>query len=641
MTFNVTDGYQTISPINATVTIKGHGNVATYDGTTHSVSGYDVSFSNDLYKESDFTFSGTAEAAQTDAGTTNMGLTEDMFANTNTNFSTVVFIVTDGYQTINKKVVSPIVTVTPKMYDGSTDAQVNVSIETGVSGESLTVSGLTATFNDANAGTDKAVTVNSINATVAAGEGTKLENYDVNYPNTVEGTIKPKTLTVTADAKTKNVGEKDPEFTYTYDGLVEGEHDVFSGALSRNEGEEAGTYAIMLGTLSAGTNYAITFKGANLTIIDDTPEPVIPEEPTYYKITIFNTEGGKVNSSHVKATGGQQVNLVVIPEEGYEMSSLVVVNNSTRDVVATGIDNDDEGNEFWKFYMPAADVTVVATFVKPGEEHEQNIFIFNNLYGEVVSNLLYAAQGQQVNLETRIKNGYKNTILDELFVINDKGEQLQLFYIEDPIEGPVHFFFMRGEKAYVYNSFKGINAITDDTKSLRLDGYLMYLLSGQYRDFLKTDEGVEDVQLAMTFLANILANFTPDGELSVDQGPEDLIMAVLNLLGGWKIKIDFTGIIQLLNPEILGLGNGATLESGQIYELLAPGNLELLLNSSYGPLLIKAITVIAPEEDPTAINGLKAGCATGDTYDLRGRKVDTNTLRKGIYIRDGRKIVIK
>jgi hypothetical protein len=38
---------------------------------------------------------------------------------------------------------------------------------------------------------------------------------------------------------------------------------------------------------------------------------------------------------------------------------------------------------------------------------------------------------------------------------------------------------------------------------------------------------------------------------------------------------------------------------------------------------------------------VKADKAAGDTFDLRGRKVDVNTLRKGVYIRDGRKIVIK
>ena len=303
VTFNVTDGYQTISPINATVTIKGRGNVATYDGTTHSVSGYDVSFSNDLYKETDFTFSGKAEAAQTDAGTTNMELTEDMFANTNTNFSTVVFIVTDGYQTINKKVVAPIVTVTPKMYDGSTDAQVNVSIETGVSGESLTISGLTATFNDANAGTDKAVTVNSINATVAAGEGTKLENYDVNYPGGVNGTITQRPVVVSG------ITAQDKDYDGTTDATLVFDDAQFDG-------------------LIAGDKLTVTATGAF-------EDPYVGEDKT---VNISGlTLGGESAANYMLAAEGQQetttasILSVVVIDRRY--SGIEVRRNDTNDLV--------------------------------------------------------------------------------------------------------------------------------------------------------------------------------------------------------------------------------------------------------------------------------------------------------------------
>src|SRR5205814_7414734 len=42
--------------------------------------------------------------------------------------------------------------------------------------------------------------------------------------------------------------------------------DTFSGALTRVTGENAGAYAIQQGTLTAGTNYALTYVGADLTI---------------------------------------------------------------------------------------------------------------------------------------------------------------------------------------------------------------------------------------------------------------------------------------------------------------------------------------------------------------------------------------
>jgi uncharacterized protein (TIGR02145 family) len=102
VTFNVTDGYQTITAVDeVVVTITGHHNTTTFDGQSHSVSGYEVSFSNPLYSVADFDFNGNASASRTDVGTTNMGLDASQFVNHNTDFAHVTFNVTDGYQTIS------------------------------------------------------------------------------------------------------------------------------------------------------------------------------------------------------------------------------------------------------------------------------------------------------------------------------------------------------------------------------------------------------------------------------------------------------------------------------------------------------------------------------------------------------------
>jgi hypothetical protein len=73
-------------------------------------------------------------------------------------------------------------------------------------------------------------------------------------------------LSVTADAQTKVYGEADPALTYQLtSGSLFGS-DTFSGALTRVAGENAGVYAIQQGSLSAGTNYILTFVPANLSI---------------------------------------------------------------------------------------------------------------------------------------------------------------------------------------------------------------------------------------------------------------------------------------------------------------------------------------------------------------------------------------
>ena len=99
-------GTLTVNPISdaVVVTITGANNTTDFDGEEHSVSGYTATASNALYDvDNSFSFSTTyaAFAARTDAGTTTMGLKEEMFENTNTNFTNVSFTVVDGYQTIN------------------------------------------------------------------------------------------------------------------------------------------------------------------------------------------------------------------------------------------------------------------------------------------------------------------------------------------------------------------------------------------------------------------------------------------------------------------------------------------------------------------------------------------------------------
>ena len=87
-----------------------------------------------------------------------------------------------------------------------------------------------------------------------------------NYALTFVGanlTINARPVTVTADAKSKTYGDADPALTYT--GTLHGT-DSFTGSLTRVAGENVGSYAIQQGSLSAGSNYALTFVGANLTI---------------------------------------------------------------------------------------------------------------------------------------------------------------------------------------------------------------------------------------------------------------------------------------------------------------------------------------------------------------------------------------
>ena len=264
VTFTVIDGYQTITAVtDVVVTITGHSNTLDYDGMAHTVSGYDVEISNPLYKVTDFTFSGTAEAARTDAGTTNMGLNAAQFTNTNTDFTTVTFNVTDGYQTINP--ITATVTI-----EGHYDMAVYDGTEHRVTGYDVTFS------NDLYKQTD--FTFSGTASAAQTYKGTtymglseeQFANISANFSkvtfSVTDGyqTIIPAVLTINVNALEKAIGTDDPELTYSVTGLKG--TDVLTGSLSRIAGEAVGSYAISQGTLKASDNYTINFTGANLVI---------------------------------------------------------------------------------------------------------------------------------------------------------------------------------------------------------------------------------------------------------------------------------------------------------------------------------------------------------------------------------------
>jgi len=93
--------------------------------------------------------------------------------------------------------------------------------------------------------------------------------YGSNYDETFVGAnlyIGKRTITLTADAKTKTYGNTDPMLTaqVTSGTIVTGDHTT--GSLARATGETVADYAISKGTYTYGSNYDETFIGANLTI---------------------------------------------------------------------------------------------------------------------------------------------------------------------------------------------------------------------------------------------------------------------------------------------------------------------------------------------------------------------------------------
>ena len=271
--YNVTYNFtQEITPIDVTVTIVGANNTTVYDGDAHTVTGYTAEASTNLYNvtsvASDFTFTpapgatlvnGEIAATRTEAGTTNMGLAADQFANTNANFGTVTFEVTDGYQTISRKTITVAADAKTKVY-GNQDPTLTATVTGLQSGDPTSI--ISYTLNRVSGENVGTYTI------TPAGEADQ-GNYHVEYTtNTL--TITPLAVNVAITGNTAMVAANGTEqyvegFTAVADNS---NYDVanvvyMSGIQPRAAGIDEGIYSMNLNTnqfTNTNANCNVTFS---------------------------------------------------------------------------------------------------------------------------------------------------------------------------------------------------------------------------------------------------------------------------------------------------------------------------------------------------------------------------------------------
>ena len=180
------------------------------------------------------------------------------------------------------------VAVEDKTYDGTTTATVHeplivkTGVDTGSGEEQLQITGLTAAFKDANAGTNKKVVIDASKAVItgaaASGGGATAdpENYLVNIPSSATATIEKAASSITInDAEwpgTKTYG--DPDFSLTGvttvgDGTVTYGSDNQSVLTVDEDGQAtihgAGTANITI-RMEKGTNYTANDDSRPITV---------------------------------------------------------------------------------------------------------------------------------------------------------------------------------------------------------------------------------------------------------------------------------------------------------------------------------------------------------------------------------------
>ncbi len=158
-----------------------------------------------------------------------------------------------------------------KTYDGNTSvAPGSYSIGfTGFDQDVLTATYSNLVYGDANAGTSKTVTANGVAITSATNGGAIVYGYALTTTASGNiGTIAARPITVTADAQSRVYGDANPTLSFAIGGSGLVNNDRLSGSLatSATTATGVGSYGITQGSLAAGSNYALTYTGANLSI---------------------------------------------------------------------------------------------------------------------------------------------------------------------------------------------------------------------------------------------------------------------------------------------------------------------------------------------------------------------------------------
>ncbi|MDR2266047.1 MAG: YDG domain-containing protein, partial [Christensenellaceae bacterium] len=158
--------------------------------------------------------------------------------------------------------------VATKIY-GEVDTVIQFSNSGVASGETFSYAGALVREAGENVG-DYDITIGSLQLSDDTSGAFKAANYTIDFVSGVKYTITQRELLVTPTNKTttKVYGESDPDsaYVYTYSNTANSEVPGFTGGLSRETGQDVGSYKINGGNLTLADNSDGNFKAENYKI---------------------------------------------------------------------------------------------------------------------------------------------------------------------------------------------------------------------------------------------------------------------------------------------------------------------------------------------------------------------------------------
>ena len=448
-----------------------------------------------------------------------------------------------------------------------------------------------------------------------------------NY-NTITGsakvTINKKALTITAEAKTKVYGEKDPELTYKVEGLIEGES--LTGALTRAEGEAVGEYDITQGTLAVSNNYSVTFVGAKLTITAATISGVTPTDYS-------GTYDGAAHTIGVTIPEGATI-MYGTAEGTYDKETAPSYTNAGEYTVYYQVTkanyNTITGSAKVTINKKALTITAEAKTKVYGEKDPELTYKVEGLIeGESLTGALTRAEGEAVGEyditqgTLAVSNNYSVTFVGAKLTITaantpaDPEPNTEVVNTEDPVTVGDETFYQPSQTvqdAISNNVNTGISFSAEASKDVKVN-------ENGGLEFGKSDKNVDvaltDMHKGETVTFNIEGTMQADASKLKEKG---------SAAGARRTRTE--GKINLV--------------SGKEYEVLEDGNIVITVVLTDAPATINSIK--KTEAPATGIEGVNPSASSGTVsekwYDMNGRSLQGKPTKKGLYIHNGVKVLV-
>ena len=432
-----------------------------------------------------------------------------------------------------------------------------------------------------------------------------------NYTGTVTRTYKitPKSVTVTADNKSKVFGEKDPELTATVAGTL-GE-DTVKYDVVREAGENVGKYTITPSGKAEQGNYSVTYATGTLTITSQSIDPgTDPEKPNP------DYTGAKVNSPSDKVYDGNEhkwiptvtdkadKKLKAGTDYTVEYSTKNFKDVGTIDVTITGIGNYT-GTVTRTYKITPKSVTVTAdnkSKVFGEKDPELTATVAGTLGEDTVKYDVVREAGENVGKYTITPSGkaeqgnYSVTYATGTLTITSQSidpgtdpEKPNPDYTGAKVNSP-------SDEVYDGNEHKWIPTVTDKAKTLELGkDYTVEYSTKNFKD-------VGTVEVTITGIGNYSGTVkrsykvTPK-EYTVTTDSATKTYSGTALTAGGKVE----GIVSGETVEFTTTGSQTEVgTSKNTYELVwksAKATNYTLAKESIGKLTVKAKSIVPDDKD--------------------------------------------